>query len=319
MNHASIGATHGGVLVCSSPRHAAALHRVERIGPEVVAGIPLVPAGAGPGHQVPGHVAAAGMPRGACRRTRTAPEPSPRSDEWCERQWAAVKAVCPRCFNDDELARGVRTIEAGSGHPTDRLVLAHFDELITRYADHLAFGGRLSERHPRWASTEPLPGPAGLAYQVSYEVAKTVTASDGWAVGGTVAVEVAAEVAGRHGFTGGYTHCVANTSAWPESDTVHAHLRAGPGECGRVDVHGAGGRYAGLLYVTMTGFPRHDATGARCFDLGRHHVWTTCGYLCVPIADAFVKSPDSPSAVLRVHRTWPEHHPPPDLTFPEIA
>ncbi|GAA2880355.1 hypothetical protein [Nonomuraea rubra] len=307
MHHNSTGAGthHRGVAVCTSRRHAAALHQVEDVESDAVAGIPLVRPGIDPGYTIPAHVAAAGVPRGAQWKTVPGVEP-------CEEQWAEVKQVCPECFDDAERERGITIIDHRTGHATARLVLDHFEELISRYAGHLAFGGCLAARYPWRAATAVVEGGARLRYSVGSEIRKAVTASGGWAVGGTVDIAVP----GHGRFTGSYTHGVGNTSPWPSSDTVHSHLLVEPGERGRIDVYGIGGVYTGLLYLAMTGFPEHDESGARCFDLGGHHVWTTSGYLCFPLKDAFVKSPDAPAAVLRLRRTWPDDAPEPGPAFP---
>ncbi|MGR6921498.1 hypothetical protein ACU635_45260 [[Actinomadura] parvosata] len=300
MHHTSTGTHHLGRTICSSLQHAAALHRVETAESGAVAGIPLVRPGIDPGYAIPSHAAAAGVPRGAQWKTVPAAEPS-------EEHWAEVRKVCDGCFTEDERRRGTTVIGHRACHPTERLVLDHFEELTSRYPEHLAFGGRLGTRYPWRAATATAAGGTRLRYSVTSEIRKAVTASGGWAAGGTIDITVP----GHAAFTGGYTHGVGNTSPWPSSDTVHSHLLVEPGERGRIDVHGIGGIYSGFLYFAMTGFPRHDEHGARCFDLGGHHVWTTLGYLCFPVEDAFVKSPDAPAAVLRLRRTWPDGVPEP--------
>ncbi|TYB67897.1 hypothetical protein FXF51_14155 [Nonomuraea sp. PA05] len=307
MHHNSTGTDthHQGLVVCSSARHAAASHQVEEAEPDAVAGIPLVPPGTDPGYTVPRHVAAAGVPRGAQWKTVSGVEP-------CEERWAEVKKVCPSCFNDGERARGTTIVDHRTGHPTARLVLDHFEELISRYAGHLAFGGCLDVRYPWRAATATAEGGTRLPYSVGSEILKAGTAAGGWAAGGTLDVVIP----GHAQFTGSYTQGVGDACSWPTSDIVHSHLLVEAGERGRIDVYGVGGVYSGHLYFAMTGFPQHDSRGARCFDLGGHHIWTTRGYLCFPLKDAFVKSPDAPAAVLRLRRTWPAGAPEPGPAFP---
>ncbi|UBU16944.1 hypothetical protein [Nonomuraea gerenzanensis] len=307
MHHTSIGTEthHLSTVVCSARQHAAASHQAGEAESDAVAGIPLVRPGIEPGYTIPAHVAAAGVPRGAQWKTVAAAGP-------CEEQWAEVKKVCPGCFNDRERERGTTVIDHRTPHPTARLVLDHFEELIARYAGHLAFGGCLGTRYPWRAATAVAEGGTLMRYSVGSEIRKVVTVSGGWAAGGTIDITVP----GHAQFTGSYTHGVGDSGSWPSSDTVHAHLLVTAGERCRIDVHGIGGVYSGSLYFAMAGFPAHDERGARCFDLGGHHIWTTSGYLCFPLRDAFVKSPDAPSAVLRLRRTWPGSAPEPGPAFP---
>ncbi|SEG83583.1 hypothetical protein SAMN05444920_105228 [Nonomuraea solani] len=305
MNHTGIRSEpHGSALDCSSLRHTAALHMTEHPECEAVAGVPLIRPGTGP--LVPRHVAAAGAPRGANWKTVSGVEP-------CEERWAEVKRVCDGCFNDGERGRGVQVIDHRAAYGTARLVFDHFEELIGRHSGRLAFGGCLVTRHPWRASTATVAGGHLLRYSAAHELREAVAVGGGWAAGGTLDIAVP----GHAHFTGGYTRGVGDVAAWPGFEIVHSTLTVEPGRRGRIDVHAAGGVYSGLLYLAMTGFPRHDEHGARCFDLGGHHVWTTCGYLCFPLKDAFVKSPGSPAALLRLRRTWADGDPEPAPSFPE--
>jgi hypothetical protein len=57
------------------------------------------------------------------------------------------------------------------------------------------------------------------------------------------------------------------------------------------------------------------ATAGVCFQLGSHHYWFTTNYLCFPLRAIMVKSPDSPSPLIRVPRTWANGTPAPPTTM----
>ncbi|MCK2220882.1 hypothetical protein MF672_044810 [Actinomadura sp. ATCC 31491] len=272
----------------------------------MVAGIPLLRPGAAPPYTVPPHVAAAGMPRGATRRQATAAGP-------CEERWAEVAArVCGTCFGPAERARGVLVIGHAPADPAERFLSEHLEELIARYPGRVAFGGCLRAAYPWRAGTRPVEGEARERYSVGHEI-RLVPAADGWAAGGWIEVTVP----GHGPYCGAFTHALGDTVAWPESEIAHSHLPVGPGRRGRVDVHEIGGRYDGVLCLSMTGFPRHAGDpGTRCFDLAGSHVRTGAGLLCFPLREAFVKAPGAPMAVLRLHRTWPGGDPEPDHILP---
>jgi hypothetical protein len=267
---------------------------------------PLVAYGTDPGYSIPDPVAMQGMPRGAVWTTA-----STGSVPQCSARWAEVQRLCSTCFGPLD---SYHSIDYADTDDTCKQILGVVPGIIRAYPQQCAFGGCRVASYPWQLSTDTSQGPTTIEYTISHSIEKSESVTEGWAVGGTA------------GFTLGpfggsvskeYSESRTNTTSWSKAGSTSSTANVPAGDWGRIDVFATAGLYDGYLYFSIKEFLGHPGgpSGNHCFQIDNHHYWTTHNYLCFPLRAIMVKSPDSPSPLIRVPRTWANGTPAPPTTM----
>jgi len=265
--------------------------------------IPLVRQGGEPGYEIPESVSTWGLARGANWLTTSI------SDiRWCGPRWEEMRRLCDICFTATNHSNIVY-IDRHDTHDVCSYMFSRIPELINRYPRASSFGGCLDRRYPWQLSTDTVGGPSTIEYTVAFTLEHSQSVTQGWAVGGSAGFNLGPLGAS---VTTEYSHSRTNSTSWARTGTASSNAPVAAGEWGRIDVFGTGGLYGGYLFFSTATLPIHpNSGGKRCFDIGNRHILTTYPHYAFPVRGAFVKSPNSPSPLVRTGRLWAQGASPP--------
>lgn len=269
--------------------------------------LPAPGMGRDPGYDIPGTASSSGLARGADWKTTSLADIS-----WCSARWQDLRQLCNICFtatNHDNIAY----IDRYDTHELCKYIYDRIPELIRRYPAATSFGGCLDKPYPWQLSTDSALGPTTITYTVSHTLEHSESVTEGWAIGGSAGFNL--------GPLGGsvsteYSHSRTNTTTWSRTGSTSSDFGVEAGHYGRIDVFATAGLYNGYLFFSTATLPTHPGDGRRCFDIGSRHILTSYAHYCFPVKKALMKSPNSPSPLVRIGQPWRSGTTPPATELP---